>query len=121
MFNIFKFFGEPLKEIKSKASGLTLFRFDTNGSFITDDQEIIKRALGFFDYIELKAETVGDRVKKTITVPQMTITTKEEKEIKADIIDEIKEVKIYKCKNCDFETDNKGLLLAHYREHKKEE
>lgn len=27
---------------------------------------------------------------------------------------------IYKCKYCDFETGNKGLLMAHYRAHKKE-
>lgn len=26
----------------------------------------------------------------------------------------------YKCKKCDYETDNKGELLAHYRLHKKE-
>lgn len=26
----------------------------------------------------------------------------------------------FRCKKCDFETDNKGELLAHYREHKKE-
>ena len=25
------------------------------------------------------------------------------------------------CKKCDFTTDNKGLLMSHYREHKKEE
>lgn len=29
--------------------------------------------------------------------------------------------RIYQCKKCDFETDNKGYLMAHYRkEHKKE-
>ena len=27
----------------------------------------------------------------------------------------------FQCKKCDFTTDNKGLLMAHYREHKKEE
>lgn len=26
----------------------------------------------------------------------------------------------YTCKKCSFSTDNKGLLLAHYRDHKKE-
>lgn len=26
----------------------------------------------------------------------------------------------FKCKKCDFVTENKGLLLAHYRTHKKE-
>lgn len=36
--------------------------------------------------------------------------------------EEVKEeAKVYKCKQCDFETENKGLLLAHYREHKKED
>jgi hypothetical protein len=29
------------------------------------------------------------------------------------------EARQYKCKQCDFSTDNKGLLLAHYRDHKK--
>ena len=26
----------------------------------------------------------------------------------------------YKCKKCEFETDNKGVLMAHYKTHKKE-
>lgn len=30
------------------------------------------------------------------------------------------EEELFKCKKCDFETDNKGELLAHYRQHKKE-
>lgn len=34
----------------------------------------------------------------------------------------VKEVKSYKCKKCDFTTDNKGELMAHYRtEHPKGE
>lgn len=107
---MYKFFGEQLKEIKSKASGLTLFRFDTKGEFITSDEEIIKRALGFFDYIELKAEEVGERVKKTFIEPTIKITTKDEKE----------ETKIYKCKKCEFETSNQAELMSHYRkEHPK--
>lgn len=31
---------------------------------------------------------------------------------------ETKEVKKYKCKQCEYETENKGELLAHYRTHK---
>lgn len=76
---MYKFFGEPLKIITSKTSGKPVFRFDTKGEFITDDPEIIRRALGFFDYIELKAETVGKKVNKTHVVPLLTITTNEEK------------------------------------------
>lgn len=103
-----KFYGEPLREIKSKTSNKVLFRFDTKGEFITDDEVIINRALGRFDHIELESKEVGERVKKTYFTPPMTITTNEQKEI-------------FKCKKCNFETDNKGVLMAHYREHKKEE
>ena len=81
---MYKFFSEPLREIKSKTSGKMMFRFDTKGEFITDDEEIIKRALGFFDYIELKSETVGGKVKKTVIVPPMTITTLGQEEVLKD-------------------------------------
>lgn len=108
-----KFYGQPLREIKSKTSGKMMFRFDTKGEFITDDEEIIKRAIGFFDHIELKAESVGEKVAKTVVVPVMTITTKDDKS---------EEQKLKKCKKCDFTCDSQGELLAHYRtEHKKEE
>jgi len=112
---MYKFFGEPLKEIKSKLTNKTVFRFDTKGEFITDDSEIIKRALGFFDYIELKAETVGEKQAKTVTNTTTTITTKENEENKVD------ESKLKYCKKCDFTCDNQGDLLTHYRTHKKEE
>ena len=101
-----KFFGQPLKEIKSKTSGKFMFRFDTKGEFITDDPEIIKRATGFFDYLPLKAEPDGERIKTKFVEPVIKITTKDGE-------------KLYKCKQCDFETNNKGELMAHYKTHKK--
>lgn len=111
---MYKFFGEPLKEIKSKTSGKTVFRFDTKGEFITDDEEIIKRALGYFDYIQLQATESSERVQKTVFVPPMTITTKEE--LKEEKTDSKKH-----CKKCDFTCENQGELLAHYKEaHPKE-
>jgi len=105
-----KFFGQPLKEIKSKTSGKFMFRFDTKGEFITDDPEIIKRATGFFDYLPLKAEPDGERIKTDFVEPVMTITNKNDKHITP---------KQYKCKKCDFQTDNRGELMAHYKTHKK--
>ena len=72
-----KFFGEPLKEIKSKTSGKMMFRFDTKGEYITDDTEIIDRAMGHFDYLPLKAEPAGKKVRKTVKDHMTTITTKE--------------------------------------------
>jgi hypothetical protein len=111
---MYKFFGEPLKIINSKTSNKPIFRFDTKGEFITDDPEIIKRAMGFFDYQKMKAETTGEKVKKTFTTPLLTITTKDDKK-------EIKEEKKkFKCKKCEFETENQGDLMRHYKDHKKE-
>ena len=112
MIQMIKFFGEPLKEIKSKQSGKVMFVFDTKGEYVTEDPVIIDRAMGFFDYVPVAPGEAGARVKKTIITPPIVITEKGQEP------EEPKEV--FKCKKCDFETDNKGELLAHYREHKKE-
>lgn len=74
---MYKFFGEPLKIIMSKTSNKPVFRFDTKGEFITDDKEIIKRALGYFDYIKMDATLVGEKVEKTVNEPKLTIKTKD--------------------------------------------
>ena len=75
---MYKFFGTPLKAITSKKTRKVMFRFDTKGEFITDDPEIIKRAKGFFDCIELEAVEVGEKVKKTFEEPKLTITRKDD-------------------------------------------
>ena len=74
-----KFFGEPLKIITSKTSNKPIFRFDTKGEFITDDQAIIDRALGYFDYIKLEAKATSEKVEKTVLEPKLVITTKSDK------------------------------------------
>lgn len=73
-----KFFGEPLKEIKSKTSGKTMFAFDSKGEFITDDPAIIDRAMGFFDHMPIEPGEAGEKVKKTVVTPPITITTKDQ-------------------------------------------
>ena len=78
MSDMVKFFGEPLKEIKSKFSGKVLFVFDTKGEYVTDDPVIIERAMGFFDYVGVSPGEVGERVKKTVITPPITITEKDE-------------------------------------------
>lgn len=54
--------------------------------------------------------------------PEGTITTENPKII-ARMSRKFEQVKeeLHACKKCDFTTDNKGLLMSHYREHKKEE
>jgi hypothetical protein len=75
---MYKFFGEPLKEIKGALSGKVIFRFDHKGEYFTDDPEFIERAKGHFDHIEMEAKEIGERVKKTIFTPPIQISTNEE-------------------------------------------
>jgi hypothetical protein len=106
---MYKFFGEKNKEVKNGLGAIVL-RFDTKGEFITDDESLIERMKSHFDYIELEeAKTIGTRVKVAIEVSKMIIG-----------VPEVKENKL-KCSKCDFATDNQGLLMSHYREHKKGE
>jgi|GEM_PF-2446588 len=108
-----KFFGEPLKEIKSKTSGKVMFRFDTQGAFITDDPVIIDRAMGFFDYLPMTAEAAGDLVKKTFVETPITITTKDQEEAKEKPANKV-------CKHCG-EVHEKSVEYAQCaKKHKKE-
>lgn len=95
-----KFFGEPnmlIKERKKKHFNgeimyKPLFRFDKNGEYITDDERLINKLKSRFTYTEMENNVTDDNPSE----------------------------KIYQCKKCDFTTNNMGLLMAHYREHKKE-
>lgn len=77
-----------------RLTGRKGFYFDNNGRFETDNEILCKILKQHFEVEEEVSEN---------------------KEIQA----EVKET--FKCKKCDFETDNKGLLMAHYKEkHPKE-
>jgi len=116
---MYKFFGQPLREITSKKTGKIMFRFDTKGEFITDDTEIIERALGFFDYIKLEAKPDGERVSKTHFVPVMTIVVAGEEVQPEDKSEDTPEIKVEevlrKCKKCEFTCVNYGELMTHYK------
>jgi hypothetical protein len=64
-------------------------RFDENGEFETSEPGLIERLKRHYKYDE------------------------------PDVPEKNEESKVYKCKFCSYQTENKGLLLAHYREHKK--
>ena len=91
---MYKFFGQPFKEVTSKKTNKIMFRFDTKGEFITDDEEIIRRAKGYFDCIELKAEVIGTLEKRIVSDPVLIITTKDdEKELaKENTEEELREL-----------------------------
>lgn len=112
-----KFFGEPLKEIKSKHSGKVLFVFDTKGEYVTDDPVIIERALGFFDYVHVSPGEVSEKVKKTVVTPPITITEKGQEEPKDPADDQAEEVD---CKYCGGTHRNRQAVAACAKKHKKE-
>ena len=66
------------------------FYFDEKGKFETDDKSLIERMKLVFPYIEAENSVTDDKPTE------------------------------YHCKHCDYTTTNRGELLAHYREHKKE-
>ena len=104
---MYKFFGTKETAIKN-GLGVIVFRFDSKGEFITDDEGLIKRIKSHFDYIEMESSIIGERVKVATEAPKMTIVNN-------------LEVKSKKCKKCEFTCDSQGELLAHYKTHKEEQ
>lgn len=100
----YKFFGEPNLLVKTRKKVpyegtidfKPLFRFDEKGEYITDDADLIEKLKSRFDHIQI------------FEVETLPFEAEEEPK---------EEVK-FKCKKCDFETANKGELMAHYRKHK---
>jgi hypothetical protein len=60
-----------------------MFRFDTKGEFITDDESFIRRATGIFDsqeiIVDMKETETKKKIKKTVEEPILKIETMEEK------------------------------------------
>lgn len=75
---MYKFFGKKNETITSSVSGQPIFRFSSKGEFITDDKDIINRAKKHFDYLEIKVESVGERIKVVKEQSAITIEVREE-------------------------------------------
>lgn len=92
-------------KIVQRTTGLKGFNFDENGEYETENPMMINVLSQNFEVIEEVLEQAEEVV--------------EVEEIKETV--EVIEVKLFKCKKCDFKTDNKGELLAHYKkDHPKE-
>lgn len=78
-----------------RLTGKKGFHFDENGEYTTDNDLLCRVLKQHFEVKETEAE----------------YGTAENKPI---------EEHTYQCKHCNYTTSNKGELLAHYREHKKE-
>jgi hypothetical protein len=94
----YKFFSDPGRIVTDGDTGKVLLKFDEKGEYITLDEKLAIRMSAHFEHKEIEL-----------------IEVQEQKE---EVKEEVKELR---CKKCDFVTDNKGSLMAHYREnHPKE-
>ena len=96
-----KFKAEPNLYVKlnnkivQRVTGLKGFTFDENGEYKTEVDLMIRVLKQSFEVKEEIEEEIPEYENKQV------------------------ETVSFKCKKCDYETDNKGELLAHYRQHKK--
>lgn len=107
-----KFIGTPNQLVNMDIDSLTL-KFDSEGVFDLDL---------FMD--DLKTRVILPRVLNSKRFALKEEAMIEDVEIQEEVKEEAqKEVQVYKCKveGCGEEFTNKGLFLAHCREHKKEE
>ena len=97
-----KYIWQPNVTVIDYLKAEKIFTFDENGEFTTEDEKIIKFMAKNKSFIKCEENEI-----------KIIEEIKEVKEVK-------EEIKILKCKKCNFKTENKGLLLAHYKqEHKK--
>lgn len=81
-------------------------RFDANGEFSTENERVIKRFHHRFDSLPASKGT-----------EEQAIEGIEE----GDQLDSREPLKHYRCNQCDFSSENKGVLLSHKKEnHQKE-
>jgi len=103
-----KFTYLPNVTVMDFLKGKKIFQFDNKGEFVTEDEKIIEWTKKNKSFIKCEDNVIED-------IEEL----EEVKEIEIKEVETI-ETTIYNCKKCEFETDNKGLLMAHYRsEHKK--
>lgn len=114
----YKFFGTPKMLVKTKKRVLfqgtidfvPLFRFDENGEYVTEDIELIEKLKSRFDHIVLDNALELPVLNENVQDDNLPIDDSES-EYESN-------VKLYKCKHCEFETVKKGELLVHYKSHK---
>lgn len=79
-------------------------RFDENGEFTTENEQMIKRFHHKFDSIPTNGKQVSEELTDDI-----------------EYQDHGQQSKKFKCNQCEFSSENKGALLAHKKsEHPKE-
>lgn len=98
---MYKFFGQPLQEVKSIATKKVIVVFDTKGEYYSNDDKFIEKLKPHFKY-----KNLDEQVKEEVT-----------EQPKEEIKDENNEPpKPYKCKKCEEGFANIGQLNKHKKE-----
>lgn len=100
------FIGTPnmLVTLNPPIGNIKRVRFDNNGEFTTENERMITRFHHKFD-----SKPSDNGVEQAV------------EEVDDGSFDVIEGDKQYPCKKCEFSTDNKGSLMAHYRVSHKED
>jgi len=104
------FLGTPnmLVTLKPPIGTIKHVRFDTKGEFTTDNERMIQRFHHKFDSMPAVGEPTEELTDDLEYQDHGTGDTESKS-------------KVWNCNQCEFQTDNKGVLLAHKKtEHPKE-
>lgn len=88
---MYKIFGPPGLHVYDREKRYRGFVFDENGAATAPDNPFVRRVASVYRH-----EVIDDAAPAPVPAS----------------------VQIFKCKKCGFQTGNKGMLMAHYREHK---
>lgn len=104
-----KFIGTPnmLVTLKPPIGTTKHIRFDANGEFNTENEHLINRLYHKFDSVPVKGAEPSEELTDDLELQDHHEESKS---------------KVWRCNQCEFESDNKGVLLAHKKaEHPKED
>jgi hypothetical protein len=107
------FTGDPnlLVRFNPPIGNIPHIRFNDKGEFTTGNERVIQRLMHKFDSVPVT-------IKQTTQV-EMNVS-EQETQVEMPLLEQdvSKEGKTYTCKLCEFTTDNRVLLMQHYKIHK---
>lgn len=111
-----KLYSDPGRIVQKRVKGqfgfkiVPIFKFDENGMAEIDDTKFDDTDLNKF-----RAIFRSEPITNTIIEEKPIVDEHENIEVHEGEEEAQEKTEVHKCNKCDFETDNKGTLMAHYR------
>ena len=77
---MYKFYGRPNETAKNIKEEI-VFRFDSVGTFITDNPELIDRCITQFNYSKITNAEIGEKTVVRKNIPPLILRTKSEQDV----------------------------------------